>query len=387
MPAHEIFGHLVDKGILIFCSVWMILLTFRKIGPKPGVNAKWEAWHARYGKTTKVASIFLLFFSLFRLLLDLFILPSVNAPQPTPHANTRTITAENLLQEQGNDAHLSGQNNALAERSFIKAREGFETSVIESDDRYLAPPEKPPEGVFQLVKYPSPIGEMHAYISPPPKEKGARLPMVIYKLGGFSNAIGDVAWEPSPANNDQSGAQFRAAGLLMMYPSLRGAHDNPGQPEGLFGEVDDMLAAITYARTLDYVDPERVYLVGHSTGATLALLTAAALPKGALAEVIAYGPVTRVSLYGQDSVPFDINNREESSMRSPVDWLDDIAVKTTIIEGEFGNLDSAKHIDVITDNPFIEVRLLEDKDHFEYLAEENAQAAKRWANNPNTTRQ
>ena len=74
-------------------------------------------------------------------------------------------------------------------------------------------------------------------------------------------------------------------------------------------------------------------------------------------------------------------------MRSPVDWLDDIAVKTTIIEGEFGNLDSAKHIDVITDNPFIEVRLLEDKDHFEYLAEENAQAAKRWANSPNTTRQ
>ncbi len=62
----------------------------------------------------------------------------------------------------------------------------------------------------------------------------------------------------------------------MMYPSLRGAHDNPGQPEGLFGEVDDMLAAITYARKLDYVDPERVYLVGHSTGATLALLTAAA---------------------------------------------------------------------------------------------------------------
>lgn len=376
MPASELIGHLVDKGIHIFIGVWVLLLGYRKIGSKPGANPKWDTWHARFGKLMKVGGFILLLTALFRLVVDLFILPNVNNPQTTPRANTRSIDP---LGQRGEARGVEQPpNQDVVRRTFAEAREGFKTRITESD-RYLEPPQEPPRGTFELITYPSPIGDMHAYISPRPGGEGARMPLVIYKVGGFSNAIGDVAWTPSPGINDQSGAQFREAGMLMMYPSLRGAHDNPGQPEGLLGEVDDMIAAIAYAKTLDYVDPERIYLVGHSTGGTLALLTAAALPEGALAEVIAYGPVARASMYGQDMVPFNINNREESSLRSPVDWLDDIAIRTTIIEGEHGNLDSAKHIDVITDNPLIEVRILEGRDHFEYLAKENSEAAKRWA--------
>ena len=32
----------------------------------------------------------------------------------------------------------------------------------------------------------------------------------------------------------------------MMFPSHRGGIDNPGQREGFFGEVDDILAALPY---------------------------------------------------------------------------------------------------------------------------------------------
>jgi dipeptidyl aminopeptidase/acylaminoacyl peptidase len=60
----------------------------------------------------------------------------------------------------------------------------------------------------------------------------------------------------------------------MMFPSLRGGNDNPGRHGGFYGEVDDVLAAHDYLSRQPYVDPKRIYPGGHSTGGTLALLTA-----------------------------------------------------------------------------------------------------------------
>ena len=69
-------------------------------------------------------------------------------------------------------------------------------------------------------------------------------------------------------------AAYRRAGIVMMYPSLRGGNDNPGRREGFLGEVDDILAAAEYLARESYVDPGRIYLGGHSTGGTLAMLAA-----------------------------------------------------------------------------------------------------------------
>ena len=62
----------------------------------------------------------------------------------------------------------------------------------------------------------------------------------------------------------------------MMFPGLRGTSGNPGTQESFLGEVDDVLAAADFLRKVDYVDPSRIYLGGHSTGGTLALLVAEA---------------------------------------------------------------------------------------------------------------
>ena len=59
---------------------------------------------------------------------------------------------------------------------------------------------------------------------------------------------------------------------IMMFPTLRGGNTNPGAREYLLGEVDDVLAAAEHLARLPYVDPQRIYLGGHSTGGTLALL-------------------------------------------------------------------------------------------------------------------
>ena len=74
----------------------------------------------------------------------------------------------------------------------------------------------------------------------------------------------------------------------MMFPSLRGGNDNPGKKEGFLGEVNDVLAASEFLSRQEYVDPDRIYLGGHSTGGTLALLVAASTDK--YRAVFSFGP-------------------------------------------------------------------------------------------------
>src|SRR5205085_7788189 len=123
------------------------------------------------------------------------------------------------------------------------------------------------------VHYTPPAGSLPAYVGAPPAE-GGKHPAIIWIVGGFSNSISDIAWTPGRAENDQSATAFREAGIVMMYPCLRGGNDHPGSMEGFYGEVDDVLAAADYLSKLDYIDPQRIYLGGHSTGGTLALLAA-----------------------------------------------------------------------------------------------------------------
>ena len=99
----------------------------------------------------------------------------------------------------------------------------------------------------------------------------------------------------SPESNDQTARPFRDAGLVMMFPSLRGGNANPGGKEYFLGEVEDVLAAAEFVARLPYVDPAQIYLGGHSTGGTLALLVAES--SGRFKSVFALAPVARVDDY------------------------------------------------------------------------------------------
>jgi hypothetical protein len=67
---------------------------------------------------------------------------------------------------------------------------------------------------------------------------------------------------------------FVEAGFAVFAPSYRGENGNPGAHEMLWGELDDALAALAHARRLPEVDPERVFVFGHSAGGMLAALMA-----------------------------------------------------------------------------------------------------------------
>jgi len=228
------------------------------------------------------------------------------------------------------------QQERALNTDLLESRQGFTTNVVskQSDNQ---PVPQPPEDLFDLVKYQSPIGKMSAYVSKP-ADPTKRHPAIIWKFGGFGNGIGETAWQPQPKSNDQSASAFRNNDIVMMYPALRGGNDNPGFNECFYGEVDDILAAAEYLSQQPFVDPDRIYLGGHSTGGTLVLLCAASSDR--FRAVFALGPVEDIRGYGNEMLPFNAGNQKEIKLRNPGDWMGSIKCPTFAIEGSGGNAGS-----------------------------------------------
>jgi len=220
-------------------------------------------------------------------------------------------------------AYESGTPQALND-----ARRGFHTRVRDMP-RTSGPPSAPPPNIFALIRYPSPAGPLAAYVTPRPAD-GKRRPAIVWIQGGFDSSIDESAWTPAPPGNDQSARAFREAGAVLMLPSLRGGNDNPGSRETLYGEVDDVIAAGDYAASLEYVDPSRVYLGGHSTGGTLVLLVAESTDR--FRAVFAFGPVGNVKSYDKEAT-FDVSDEKEVRLRSPMNFVSAIRTPTFIFEG------------------------------------------------------
>ena len=209
-------------------------------------------------------------------------------------AQESAVPAGAALVRSGPPANAGAAQQVPANGSpLLAARAGHVTKVPASpkDDAPPAPPAK----LFSLVKYDAPVGKCNAYVTPDPGD-GQKHPAIVWITGGNCNAIDEGSWTVGKPDNDQSASAFRQAGMVMMFPGLRGGNDNPGKKEGFYGEVDDVLAATDTLVKLPYVDSKRVYLGGHSTGGTLALLVAEASDR--YRAVFSFGPVGDVTGYG-----------------------------------------------------------------------------------------
>lgn len=223
---------------------------------------------------------------------------------------TGSITLQNLMQAR------AGRSTQIA------------TALLPAAHKAVAAMPKPPAHLFVPMDYRSGDLQLKAFVTPDPRD-GEKQPLMVWLTGGDTNSLGDF-WSEGDASNDQSASAFRKAGMVMLFPSLRGGNDNPGQREYFWGEVQDVAAAILQAAQLPHVDPTRIYLGGHSTGATLALLTAAAgLP---VQGIFAFGPVDEISGYDWP-VRWGLMSADEKRLRSPLYWLHAIKSPTWIIEG------------------------------------------------------
>lgn len=248
--------------------------------------------------------------------------------------------------------------------SLAAARKGFQTKIVKPSTpgerlRELAPP-------FRRVEYQGPLGMYEAYAVEPPPGPPKSMPIVIWITGGDCNTIDDSLAQPGPPRNDQTVSPFRQAGLSMLFPSLRGGNTNPGQKEGFYGELDDILAAGKFALTLPWVDPRKVYLGGHSTGGTMALLMACYAD--GFRAVFSFGPAADVRGYGGEYVYASIEENDEVVLRSPYYWRHSIQTPTFVFEGtEGGNVSDLEQLKKGLDNPLLHIHPVEEVDHFSIL--------------------
>ena len=261
-------------------------------------------------------------------------------------------------------------------KTLAQARAGADAALVKAVKSNM-PLEQPPAGVLEVTSYTSPAGKLAAYITPRPAKAG-RYPAVIWISGGDFNSIGDF-WSEATPDNDQTASAFRRDGIVVMYPSLRGGNANPGSREGFYGEVDDVIAAADHLKSLDYVDPQRIYLAGHSTGGTLVMLVSEFTDR--FRASFAFGPVADPTLYsslGADFLPIAPDNREAIALRSPILWLGSVRTPLFVLEGaDRGNVEDLEAMKARNHNPLVRFIAAPGYDHFSILAPTTALIAER----------
>lgn len=263
----------------------------------------------------------------------------------------------------------SDQDQPDTNVSLADARWGFKTTLRPQKVREVAALPEPPADVFRVVRYDAPSGKLAAYMTPDPKD-GRKRPAIVWITGGDCNTIDAGCWREGGAFGDQSASVYRKAGIVMMFPGLRGGDGNPGMKEWLLGEVDDVLAAVAYLRAQPHVDPERVYLGGHSTGGTLALLTAEC--SNTFRAVFSFGPAGDVLGQRVGAFPFSFGDPREFRLRSAAQWLHSIRGPVFVFEGENeGNAHALRSMAGKTKNPNAQFFVIKGANHFNVLGPTN----------------
>ena len=165
--------------------------------------------------------------------------------------------------------------------------------------------EDPPQGVH-AVAYPSGSRFLKAWLALPRRIAAKPVPGIVYLHGGFALGKEDL----------YDAVGFYKAGFAVMTPMLRAENGNPGHFELMLGEVDDAVAAAQWLATQPFIDPERIYVFGHSIGGGTAALIALRNDSNVRHTGSSGG------LYGPDAferwkdfAPFDTGNTNERRAR------------------------------------------------------------------------
>jgi dipeptidyl aminopeptidase/acylaminoacyl peptidase len=158
------------------------------------------------------------------------------------------------------------------------------------------------------VQYSSGTLRLKAWINQP-GPPGAPKPAVLFLHPAF--AFGAEDW--------QLAQPFRNAGFITMVPILRGENGLPGSFSMFYDEVDDVLAAADALAKTPGVDPNRLYVSGHSAGGTLTMLATMTSTRFKAAASFSGSPDQVAFVRGREAmVPFDQKNQRELQMRSPL---------------------------------------------------------------------
>ncbi|WP_132559745.1 alpha/beta hydrolase family protein [Rhizobium sullae] len=214
----------------------------------------------------------------------------------------------------------------LIARDYAKVRHRFRTRLLQkgpAPDKYEALA-APPDG--EQIFYRSHAGgelELAAWISKYKRGRHAK-PGVLFLHGG--NAMGVGQWQLLKPYADE--------GFVVLMPSVRGENGQMGNFSGFYDEVDDVLAAADRLAHLPGVDPNRLFVAGHSIGGTLTMLAAMSTHRFRAAAPISGNPdaFRFFNRYPQD-IRFDEGNRHEFEVRSALCYAQSFKCPVRVVHG------------------------------------------------------
>jgi dipeptidyl aminopeptidase/acylaminoacyl peptidase len=214
---------------------------------------------------------------------------------------------------------------AVREGDYREARARFRTNLhVRGPSPQHDTMPSAPAGV-RVIEYPSGDLRLRAWTAAP-AQRSARMPVVIFMHGGFSFGVED--WEMA--------APYRDAGFIVVAPMVRGENGQAGTYSLFYDEVDDLIAIGDFMSRQPGVDPTRIFVTGHSSGGTLALLAAMASTR--FRAVVSFSGSPDQALftkYGMrpEQIPFDAGNAREIEMRSPLSYAASLNIPARLFFG------------------------------------------------------
>jgi len=210
----------------------------------------------------------------------------------------------------------------LLSEDYATARKGFRTRLTKIGPSPDAPePLDAPPGA-ERIAYHSDGLELTAWISP--AQRGRLQPGLLYLHGG--NVLGAGHWDLT--------LLYRQAGYTVLMPALRGENGQDGSFSGFYDENADVLAAANHLSGLPGVDPDRIFLAGHSIGGTQVLLASmsSAMFRGAT-SFSGGSDAWRFFAHFPEMICFDTTNQHEFEMRSAVSFAGSFKCPVRLFHG------------------------------------------------------
>jgi RNA polymerase sigma factor (sigma-70 family) len=217
---------------------------------------------------------------------------------------------------------------AIQTEEYSAVRKSFRTKLLKHGPATAPTPIPPTPADAQLVEYSSGAMHLKSWLFVPTTGPAKR-PAVIHLVGGLK-------LHPDKWANTKL---FRDAGFVFMMPTLRSEHGQAGDFTAYYDEVDDVIAAAEYLRSLPSVDPDRIFLVGYGDGGAVALLTAEASN-----QFRAVAPISAIHDYlllskalppaGYKNLVFDTTNPREFEVRSGFAYLPSLKCPAQIFYGK-----------------------------------------------------
>jgi acetyl esterase/lipase len=218
--------------------------------------------------------------------------------------------------------YIFGPAAEARKEDYAQARGGFHTKLSrKGPSPQQWSPVNAPAGVAE-VEYRSGDLRLKAWMNRP-EDATRRHPAVLYLHGGF--AFGKEDWDQSKP--------YREAGFVVLTPILRAENGQPGDFSYFYDELDDVLAAAEYLRQQPYVDPNRVFVAGHSVGGHLTLLAAMASRSFRAAAAISAAPDQGIVIKRGSDYPFDKTDPREVLLRSATAYADSFKCPLRIYYG------------------------------------------------------